>query len=823
MHLPRTTHIRFVGGRKRKAVVTLLLVTYSSVPAQTVDVQALIRDLNNESQLLEKRLAAADSLKSLGSLGKDAIGSLITILENKRNSDSLRWKAAGALGQMPEAKPAALQTLVQVLDDDSNPSGVRRMVVEALGELRPQEDEVINVIIKALKLRSNDGVPSAAAEALGKIATPRCIIALVEAVSDRASYESPPLMSVGPNAAAALGQAGGGGRDGIGPLSEMIDDPNPFNRKAAVEALVSVTISLANDGATESIGEVTKAAQALERNKYPEISAYAKFVVLALKVLESKQGITKEAFRWAMRNPLTATPFAAIIIYLLVASLLLGLCTITLWMRPFLLLRVNEHLRSISLFKLSILGSELQIPIRYLLIVGLFHGRRRVLDSWVSAHILSIRRNFDLGPARDHGVHVPVHVLIEARLFDCPGTGKSERDDVARADPEEPEVAKKMLIRDLREVFRENGPACLVIYGTGLSGKTSLACQIARYAMAMSEEDWIGNEIMVPIVIKPTDAVKASTTGDFTAVVRDQLRSFVPNSSFMSPVLLNHLAERRILAIFDGFDDFHQDSHESWPFKFKVITSRSRDFGSSLPRVPARLPNITDYSSFLTNYLSQRKVSLYTQEALSTTTQQLAMLCEEGGAPVGLLKLLLDRVSSNVRERLDTLNVVPAVMIQYLMELNRDMQGEDTSTPNVVMTAKVIAWECVKQHFRPGEVSRVILRARLASDTRSRVVAHLEKYLQIIAPVDVEGTTLRFTYPQLAEYLAALHIVDINGEDQERWKAFEKEGWSKLEAGFASHRFLRATYECYRSHADWVPNSILHNLALPQRTGVLSP
>src|ERR1700752_2712395 len=101
----------------------------------------------------------------------------------------------------------------------------------------------------------------------------------------------------------------------------------------------------------------------------------------------------------------------------------------------------------------------------------------RVLDAWVSAHLGIARRRFeDIETVRNRLVHITVPVILDA-------------DTIPRLDG-------KML----RPIFDHR--VCLLICGEGGSGKTSLACQIARWAMSDSPDERLSNHLMLPILIE---------------------------------------------------------------------------------------------------------------------------------------------------------------------------------------------------------------------------------------------------------------------------------------------------------------------------------
>jgi len=130
-----------------------------------------------------------------------------------------------------------------------------------------------------------------------------------------------------------------------------------------------------------------------------------------------------------------------------------------LWLRPLWLYRINEALKPYTDLTLPAWLLSLKAPIRYVLLVGCFHYSPRILDAWIAKSIATARDEFEKkDTVRDRRVHVPVPVVTDGQ------------------------TVANLTAAHLQPTFGKNR-VCLLIWGEGGAGKTSLACQVARWAM----------------------------------------------------------------------------------------------------------------------------------------------------------------------------------------------------------------------------------------------------------------------------------------------------------------------------------------------------
>ena len=139
---------------------------------------------------------------------------------------------------------------------------------------------------------------------------------------------------------------------------------------------------------------------------------------------------------------------------------------------------------------------------------------------------------------------------------------------------------------------------------------------------------------------------------------------------------------------------------------------------------------------------------------------------------------------------------LPDLVLGYLNELNRAVSKDRRRGDfEVQRDATILAWECLKNEFRPEPVAIDTAEAALGEDARSRL-EYLEDALKIIRTVEPAHDRLLFTLDPLAEYLAALHFVNKNRGDMAFWKDFATRAAAMSTEARPIEGFLLAVREC---------------------------
>jgi hypothetical protein len=155
----------------------------------------------------------------------------------------------------------------------------------------------------------------------------------------------------------------------------------------------------------------------------------------------------------------------------------LSLWTLLLGLYPLGLLRVNDLLRPLTAPLPSWLGGD-KVSLRTFTLVGFFNYAPRVLDAWVAVHRQEAWNRFERrDTVRDRRVHVPIPVQID--------------------DTPVPELGPQHL-----QAAFSAAKVRLLIWGEGGAGKTSLACQLARWAMDNDNSRRLTRHPMLPVLIE---------------------------------------------------------------------------------------------------------------------------------------------------------------------------------------------------------------------------------------------------------------------------------------------------------------------------------
>lgn len=104
-------------------------------------------------------------------------------------------------------------------------------------------------------------------------------------------------------------------------------------------------------------------------------------------------------------------------------------------------------------------------------------------------------------------------------------------------------------------------------------------------------------------------------------------------------------------------------------------------------------------------------------------------------------------------------------MLHDLNQLNRSIPGNKFSDSTLHKDAKILAWKCLKPTYRPAAANRQNAITSLGEEKAELRLKYLEEKLTIIQTKGVAHAQINFALARLAEDLAALYLLDINGKD----------------------------------------------------------
>ncbi|MEM6251322.1 MAG: SUMF1/EgtB/PvdO family nonheme iron enzyme [Cyanobacteria bacterium P01_D01_bin.156] len=381
---------------------------------------------------------------------------------------------------------------------------------------------------------------------------------------------------------------------------------------------------------------------------------------------------------------------------------------------------------------------KLKVPLSW------FKYRNRVLDAWIKQHYSAAQTAFfqlDNVKARAIHIHLPIQ-LEQTKIPNLQGS-------------------------DLKPTFQRK-TAVLLICGEGGTGKTSLACQIARWGLAGK----LATHRMIPVLVE-TELDEQVT---LLAAIQGQLNALTDQAEPIATELLVKLLRRqRVLVIVDHLSEMGVTTRNQikpnladFPAKALIVTSRLEEkFKGILQTVLKPLRIDSDrLLPFMSAYLEAKgKQNLFKDFHYSKGCDRLSEMVKGRNITVLLVRLYLEHMIE-ARERTGTIlpHSVPKLMLSYLNQLNRSIEADDKrDNLEVQQDAKAIAWACLKQTYRPTTIKKVdaiVVLAELDDSTSPKNrLNYLEKRLQVLQAPE-PGDHIRIVLDPLAEYLAAMYLVE---------------------------------------------------------------
>ncbi|MDQ2099018.1 MAG: HEAT repeat domain-containing protein [Tychonema bourrellyi B0820] len=733
------------------------------------------------------RRSAASALGEIGAEAKTVVPLLLPLL--KDSNANVRYDTANALRSMgAEAKTAVPQLISLLKDSDAD---VRIIAASILAGIGAEAKTAVPQLVSLFK-DSNADVRSKAASALGSIgaeaktAVPQLVPLLKDSNKDVRS-----------DAAFVLGSIGAEAKTAVPELVSLFKDSNADVREdarmriIAFDALVSIALSLQEKAKTLTPSELNQAVSNLESAlKMLEQSKHKDRDKLYFSSSDSKTNIANlRVYLNILKAEQRDRLFVKSIIqnpYIWGTGIYLFLLFGTFAIRPLWLLKIYETLKPIG-FKIPVLGTDVSLGN---LIFFKYHPR--VLDAWVAAHIQATRDEFQKRETvRDRKILVPIPVILDNNTI--------------------PTLKGK----DLQPTFAQKR-GCLLIWEEGGAGKTSLACQIGKWAMSDNPEERICNHRMLPVLIEEELNMKvAEGKQPFIEGIRGQLQDLTDTTEPISEELLEKLLkQRRILVIVDHFSEMSEQTRTAikpempdFPVNALLVTSRLEE---SLGRVtktaikPLRIAG-NRLSSFMESYLNQRqKRDLFSDTEFFNACIQLSTIAGDRNITVLLAKLYADQLIAKKEGTTDgnLPDNIAELMLHYLNQLNRSVTENKLSDATVHKDAKIIAWECLKQTYRPAAANCQNAIDALGADNPESRIKYLEEKLRIIQTKGVSHDQIHFALDPVAEYLAALHLLDIN-KDESKWQDFLKVADSQ-NSPEGIKGFMLAVKDCY---LDKVPSA----------------
>ena len=479
--------------------------------------------------------------------------------------------------------------------------------------------------------------------------------------------------------------------------------------------------------------------------------------------------LMKEIWIWII-----GTPIFALLLCLIIWVFMF-------WLKPIQLYKISKRLGNLDVrIKWPL---ETTLGLRKVILLSFFHYRDRVLDAWVKEYLKKSQEKFNKLPTvEDRNIHVLLPVKIDEKKVDS------------------------FSDQELRPVFNKSR-FCILIWGEGGSGKTSLACKLAKWAMGEASVKPLGGHPMIPILIEH-DLPKGSEQKIHPLIeaIQTQIELILENDE-ISPEFLNKLLkQRRILVIVDHFSemkteyrDLIQPGHDKrLKINAMIITSRIHEHleGSATTTIEPLRIDKNHLVPLLVEYLKDKS---FEDDEYFDGSKRLSQIVGERGITPLLARLFADQMVAS-KENPSAWKLpenIPDLMLASLNRINRYHTPEELDNRAIHKILKIVAWACLEPTFKPMDGSlRVIQKEFPDEKDLDQKLKYLKEKLGIIQFIGDAEDKVRITIDPLAEYLAGLWLLEFNGSDEEKWKKFLDKADQKEGAPQSIEGFLLAVRDC---------------------------
>ncbi len=778
-----------IGGKAKEAVPVLIAalkdqdVVVRSSAARALGniggeakeaIPALIAALKDQD--VDVRRSAADALGNIGGEAKEAVPALIAALKDQ--DVVVRQRAANALGDIGGQAKEAIPALIAALKDWD--ADVGHYAANALSKIGKEVKEAVPALIAALK-DQDVHVRRYAAIVLGSIGgkAKEAVPALIAALKDQDVHVRRP-------AADALGKIGGEAKEAVPALIAALKDQDEYVRRYAADALGKIAVGVFDAKSIEALSDLNAAYKVLSKLPEWEKGDNDKLVKRTIDYFESLWWV--QAREGAVKT-INDHPYITVgaALYLLLQFIWLLL----FWRRPLILLKAITSLSKTG-EKFKIPKADISIPLKTVLIFPVFHYHPRLLDAWTQHHLAISIGNFNKKQSvAQRKVYVTMPALIDEKM------------------------SENLCAASFQSIFAEK-KATVLIAGEGGAGKTSLACQMANWAMTDESEHRIcKTHRMLPVLIEANLPAREDKKDVLVEAVRGQLQDLIgePEPIF-EELLLQLLRKRRVLVIVDSLSELDETTRKSvrpadadFPVAALIVTSRIDEYLGGVVKSalrPIRLKS-DRLSTFMDRYLEQLgKRELFIDEEYFDACRRLSQLISDREITVLIAKMYAEQMiaanetdASNQTSERDLPRNLPDLMLGYLKRLNDQVKANGHDIGKVVDIAKAAAWECLKITCRPTAAKRNdVLKALSQTADAETLLVYLEKRLQLIQTVGPISESIRFSLDPLAEYLAALYLIERCGKNENRWQEFFENVETQSSAPETIKGFLLAIHDC---------------------------
>jgi HEAT repeat protein len=711
----------------RREAAFLMIALYKGDP--TAATHALTAALTDPDYEVTARSAVSLSYVP-AKVTEALLGPILSLIHHPQLH--VKMAALYALSNLRAAARAALPELLIAAQDRSLPPQVSAQAIIAVADIGEPADTVHTIATLSHDDRSQ--IRGAAATALGLI-------------GPSAASESLPLLTgllsdtvpdVRSRAIEATGLLGSRAKTTIPRLLYAINDSDTRVRDMAARTLESLANSVRDAGDVSALDLLARMQHELEQNQKFEVRSHINGVRRAREYLELNWWIQ---MRRAIGNFYGAYPVSCWT--MLGAALWACAVSLVYWLAPLMLVRLSGALEPLAV-ELPQWAGGVKLRVRSVTLIRFFASRPRVLDAWITRHIASAAVRFEMiRAAADNKVHVEIPVVLDGK----PLSGQTAE--------------------EIRLAFSSRVVNC-VICGEGGIGKTALACALARRAMADDPRTRLAGHRMVPIWLD--EELRGGEENTLVEAILNNLRILIDSPEPLSRELLfDLLRHKRLLVIVDRFSELPQQTRNivlhgrhQCALNALILTSRAQ---IAFPIATVAIEPLRIMGNRLSFFLSAYLAAIGTRELLDDAQffeccARLSRMVGGKSATVLLAKLYAEQIAGPKphSQSAGSVDSVPELFLQYLNVLNRGLVDGKEDDEAVQSDAKRLAWECTRSSLLPGEITwRQAVESLDCGDAASRI-NYLEGKLRILTKVGPEFR-IRFTLDPLAEYLAALYVV----------------------------------------------------------------
>jgi hypothetical protein len=751
------------------------------------EIERILRQLESDDGDQEK---SAET--TLVRLGKDAAPPLIEILKTTEDERTFESVGRALLVVGIDAVPGLIEALkVEAARPTAGVLALRRIsnvlasIAEGLRDYAPNLTEAVPPLMKIID--KGRGRHQAAMERFTHSRT------LTKKDIDEINYGLQDFDA----ATHCLGRIGRAAKDAVPLLMEVLASER--HRKYGYDKADSIKLILADLIRTSdfSANEIIDRSFEKHKNELRERDRWQ--IENSINILKRQ----REAQDYNLKNIIVrhGSLLGILALILFVASVWLSIFLV----RPIWLLKFYEVFP----------GGEARVPGVWMTLSVAAHHllaplvfRTRVLDAWVKRHLPKAHLNFsNKHTVSDRRVYVPIGVFLDGKPL------------------------SKLTPQDLRATFGRN-QSRLLISGVGGAGKTSLACQVAKWAM----EDEPGGRLcpehrMIPVLLEQ-DFVEGGDDALKKAIVA-QCGDMIDADAPISDALLEALLKRkRMLLIVDGMSEMSEETRKAIlsgitriPTNAVVFTSRGEEAISELSKTVVKPTKITGnkLSTFVETYLtSLGGKELFEDEEFFEGCRLLSTMVDDREITALLATLFVEQMVAR-QEKTVAANLpqnIPELMKQSIERLYAKTPSGALALREVIKSAKVIAWECLRKEYRPLPANYEEVKKSLADvPNGEKALDYLKDRLQLIETAFFDEK-IRFKIDPLAEYLAGMYLVEENGGNKNRWRKFFETASAKAGSPENITGFLLAVRDCCTAEGaeNGVPGFVTEELTELTRT-----